>query len=355
MYFTDQERIQKVYNAMADEMSRDIFVNRFFYSMTKDDRFINAIVGKYVNKNGMNPNGEIYYLLHGIENFHSNKLLIVYGCGEIGEKINHKLGDLVAAFCDKDLKKQQQGFCGKKVYSPEDILEQKDKFTVLIGSTLYYEEIYKWIKNNSISLALDNLNLMKHWKNLVQSQYFDHDIIKFDQDEVFIDGGSLNYFTARQFLEECQTVKKIYAFEPEPECARRCELEAQKLRTHNYEIIEKGLYHEDTILCFKKMDGGESSIDTEGDLKVTVCSLDNQIKDRVTFIKLDIEGSELAALQGAEHLIKQNCPKLAVCVYHKAQDILEIPDYILDLNPHYKLYLRHYSEYDTETVLYAVP
>ena len=69
---------------------------------------------------------------------------------------------------------------------------------------------------------------------------------------------------------------------------------------------------------------------------------------------MDVEGAELEALKGARNLIERDKPKLAICLYHKDDDIWEIPYYIKKLVPEYKLYIRHYSNYQCETVLYAV-
>ena len=71
-------------------------------------------------------------------------------------------------------------------------------------------------------------------------------------------------------------------------------------------------------------------------------------------IKLDVEGAELKALQGAEKTILQCRPKLAVCIYHKPEDIVEIPAYLLSLHSDYKFYIRHYQMSANETVLYAI-
>lgn len=71
-------------------------------------------------------------------------------------------------------------------------------------------------------------------------------------------------------------------------------------------------------------------------------------------IKMDIEGSELKALKGAALTIKEHHPILAVCVYHKKEDLVTIPQYIKSLCPKYRLYLRNYSRYSQELVLYAV-
>ena len=63
---------------------------------------------------------------------------------------------------------------------------------------------------------------------------------------------------------------------------------------------------------------------------------------------------ELEALKGAQKQIKANKPKLAICVYHRQEDLISIPQYILSLNSDYKLYLRHYGDFCAELVLYAV-
>ena len=75
---------------------------------------------------------------------------------------------------------------------------------------------------------------------------------------------------------------------------------------------------------------------------------------RVTYIKMDIEGEEYEALEGAKKVITEQKPKLAVCIYHKAFDIFKLPRLILEMNPEYLFYLRHYSFEGGETVLYAV-
>lgn len=69
---------------------------------------------------------------------------------------------------------------------------------------------------------------------------------------------------------------------------------------------------------------------------------------------MDVEGSELKALQGAKNTIINNRPRLAICIYHKPIDVIEIASYILELVPEYKFYIRHYTSHMWETVLYAV-
>lgn len=97
-----------------------------------------------------------------------------------------------------------------------------------------------------------------------------------------------------------------------------------------------------------------SFISTEGELETEVDSIDHLIKEPVTFIKMDIEGSEYQAILGAENMITRHKPKLAISVYHKPEDIWQLPLLIYQFNPGYQFYLRHYSFGNNETVLYAL-
>jgi len=104
--------------------------------------------------------------------------------------------------------------------------------------------------------------------------------------------------------------------------------------------------------------GGGASIVDNGNYKIKVTAIDKFVErnnlSKVDFIKMDIEGAELKALEGGEGTIKKFKPKLAICVYHRGDDILEIPEYIKSLGSDYKLYLKHNSTGMDETVLYAI-
>ena len=74
----------------------------------------------------------------------------------------------------------------------------------------------------------------------------------------------------------------------------------------------------------------------------------------MSFIKLDVEGFELLTLKGAKECIKKYHPRMAIALYHKKEDIIEIPQYIMELSNDYKFYLRIYSNEWFEIVLYAI-
>ena len=84
-------------------------------------------------------------------------------------------------------------------------------------------------------------------------------------------------------------------------------------------------------------------------------TLDEVFEDKsITFIKMDVEGAEYEALRGAEQTIRTQRPKLAISIYHKPEDILDLPQLLLSYQPEYRFYLRHYCIFNNETVLYAI-
>lgn len=90
-------------------------------------------------------------------------------------------------------------------------------------------------------------------------------------------------------------------------------------------------------------------------MKIPSATIDDTVGNaEVTFIKMDIEGAEMPALQGAKKTILRCKPKLAVSVYHKPEDFVAIPKFIKSLRDDYKYYLRAYSRTGCETILYAV-
>ena len=76
---------------------------------------------------------------------------------------------------------------------------------------------------------------------------------------------------------------------------------------------------------------------------------------RPTFIKLDIEGSEVDALNGARRTIQQQAPVLAVCVYHRQDHLWRIPLLLSHLRDDYAFFLRPHNEEGWDLLCYAVP
>lgn len=188
------------------------------------------------------------------------------------------------------------------------------------------------------------------------SQYFP-DIMSnaLSEEEVFVDIGAFTGDSLEEFVKVTNNIfDKCYAFEPDSD--NYAILQTAYQEDSRIVIHKKGLGNENTIMYFRS-DAESSSVVEENTAttKIEVTRLDEVIKDRVTLIKMDIEGMEMEALKGGEELIKRYKPKLAICVYHKMSDLVEIPKYIQSLNLRYKLYLRHYWDCTgTDTVLFAI-
>lgn len=99
--------------------------------------------------------------------------------------------------------------------------------------------------------------------------------------------------------------------------------------------------------------------DRRNDGMVETVTIDGTVErlglPRVDFLKMDIEGAELAALRGAEASIRKHRPKLAISVYHSIEDMETIPRYLAGLDLGYRFYLDHHTIYENETVLFGVP
>jgi len=192
--------------------------------------------------------------------------------------------------------------------------------------------------------------------------YFRNEYIKFGNDEILIDCGAYIGDTIKLFKKVIKhfngSVKKIVAFEPHVE-------NFKILRKEHKEIIaiNTGVWDSDTKLTFFSKGTGtvstfsnEDSIMEEGDNNIiSVKSIDNCPEcEGVTILKMDIEGSELKALIGAKNTIEKYKPRLAICIYHSDEDMIQIPEWIHENFPEYKLFVRHYLKYRyAETVLYG--
>jgi hypothetical protein len=85
--------------------------------------------------------------------------------------------------------------------------------------------------------------------------------------------------------------------------------------------------------------------------------VDEEIKELLTLIKMDIEGAEQSALLGCKEHILKDYPKLLICVYHNNEDIWKIPKMIYEIRDDYDFYLRSNGDQwgPSEIVLFALP
>jgi FkbM family methyltransferase len=186
-------------------------------------------------------------------------------------------------------------------------------------------------------------------------QYFEDGLIHLDEHEIFADCGMYTGDTAEIFIKLTKgKYTKYYGFEPDENNYNK----AVKLlsKFDNTILSQKALWECDTMLSFAQGLQGSSKVADNADKFVEAVSLDSFFQDELspTIVKMDIEGAEKEALLGARQIISQKKPQLAICVYHKPDDVYSLAQIAKNYCDEYRLYLRHYSNHTGETVMYAV-
>jgi len=119
-------------------------------------------------------------------------------------------------------------------------------------------------------------------------------------------------------------------------------------------LFEKGAWSQKGFMGFTSVGMDMGQVNESAKEFIEVDTIDNILDGkRVSFIKMDIEGSELEVLKGGEKTIREYKPRLAICIYHKMEDIWTIPLELLKYNPEYNFKIRPYWSHPEETVLYA--
>jgi FkbM family methyltransferase len=172
-----------------------------------------------------------------------------------------------------------------------------------------------------------------------------------------VDGGAYTGDTLRSLLGHGYHFEAIYAFEPDLENFRNLRDTVGRLsRETEISLWPCGVSSETDRLNFSEGDGVSSKFSETGSAQVPVVALDDVLHGQpVNLIKLDIEGAEPGALQGARRLIEKYRPGMAVCLYHFPHHLWSIPLWVAELNLGYHFYYRIHEENTFEGVLYAIP
>lgn len=357
-----------------------------------------------------NKNNEKYLDL--IKSKLSNcKNICIFPMGIAGVGIFDKLKNVginVDFFCDNNVQLIGKKYKGVKCISLEE-LEKKKEDTVVIIETIHYKEIYKqlsqlgfnklervlpskfeiddYFSNNSIDYIkkkiLELIDILEDEESkrvvckiiegwtlkeyeygffddiYIKNQYFTKEIVHLSDEEIFVDVGPFTGDTVEEFLKNVNyKFSKMFLFELNQNIYEKLKININK---YGKEISEKiiaynyGLSNEEKEITYSDGDSG-SSINENGEFYGKVIDLDTILNgEKVTFIKMDIEGAEFDALYGARQTIKKFKPKLAICIYHSAEDLWRIPLYIKELLSDYKIYIRHHTDIQYETVCYAIP
>ena len=162
------------------------------------------------------------------------------------------------------------------------------------------------------------------------------ELYKHLENEIWVNCGSNNGDNIFWYFANGLTAKDIYAYEADPKIYARL--------VKNLEYLP--------LDCRKKIHP-KNAVVNEKTVWGNNCN--------VTLINADIEGGEFNLLKGLKKLIKASRPVLAICAYHKASDLVKIPDYIQSIVDDYCYVLRKYESNvenirrTAELVLYAIP
>jgi FkbM family methyltransferase len=184
--------------------------------------------------------------------------------------------------------------------------------------------------------------------------YAPEGLFDFADNEVYVDGGSFDGDTIRSFVARVQgRFAAVYAFEPDP--VTFAKLKANFLDEPRVHPVHAGLYSHGGTLRFRDDASRGAIFAADGEIEMPVTTIDEVLGSRrLTYVKMNIEGAEIDALQGGRNAIRKWRPRLALSVYHRAADLWRIPQLVLELDPGYKLYLRQHDGGIIETVLYAL-
>jgi len=286
--------------------------------------------------------------------------------------------------------KQNLQYCQKKdatVY--QAIINYYNHYSSLWGGYDPDKGIYDLVDNRADALVNHNkdfewlygqlsdyrskkilLNILSYWlktdKTLIGdicdkcfSQYFDFDLIHCDPNEIFVDigayiGDTLIQYT-NMFGKNCY--KQIYCYEIVPANVQSIYKNVETFKLENVVVREKGVSDKSGFM-YLDQDGVSSvrQLAKDGSIKIPTVTIDDDIKGKVTFIKMDIEGGEESALSGCRNKIAQYHPKLALSAYHNHKDLWKLARIINEIDPSYRFYLRYYGYplVPTEFILYAL-
>lgn len=354
------EKIRLIYARLGDEISRRIFVDRLMFSLTEDGRFLRDCVA--TSAAGQN-------FLDMMKKLKSaGRKIIAYGAGIYGNEFYPVYRDYIDFYVDGNPEKKFVGTL--PVYPPEVLKDYTDSYVLLafgpgVKQGAGGEEKCKTVRQYLRKLHFPEeqiIDLYIYGKTLLAEAYFDLPSLRWKNGGTFIDAGCFDGYSSIRYLQRDQEMGNtkpptILAFEAVSSFIPRIEENLSPYRNQvDFHPIPFGCWDRTGSIRFHVNESGMFFPADDGEIEVNCTTIDEALGGSgADFIKMDIEGSEYHALIGAKETIRRYKPQLAICIYHKPEDIIQLPELILEYNPSYTLFLRHYTTKSDDTVLYAVP
>tara|TARA_X000000950_G_C13895348_1_gene652567 strand:- start:69 stop:1217 length:1149 start_codon:yes stop_codon:yes gene_type:complete len=262
---------------------------------------------------------------------------------------------------------------GNFYFDTSDIPSLEDRLSFILPSFKSNKdrEIFKTLfdlrvnkdESSFMSYTYDLCNKQKlSYQN--KDKYTSH--INFETIQNAIEGGVYDgedTYNLLRILGKQKLFKKLYAFEPFIDAFNSGEY-FKMIDFKKCEILQNVLWDSCGKVAFNVdiNNPGNSSILSGEELdtsnlnnydSVTIDSFAESREISIDLIKLDVEGAEMNILRGAEHSIAKNKPNLAISIYHRKEDLFEIPELLLKLNPDYKFTMSVSGPSFIDMVLYA--
>lgn len=343
---------KQCYSGLVDEISKQVFWARICADIEFRPKYIDGMVnagGNFCNKHQATFNRSLEEVIY------CHKPIIIYSAGRYGQKWCKYLQSISAnlkGFFDQNYKNTPTCM-GLPVFPPPKCAEEFKDCYILVSAIDYIDQIRTFLLEHGFSsdkiLCICSTKLED-----TEHQYFEFPD-KYPKGGAFVDAGCFDCGTSLRFVDWCEgAYSKIFAFEPDASNLARCQKIAQEHKVRDIVFYQAGLYGYTGKAAFSNNGTSSSQIDPSGEATIPLVTLDEVVGDTVvSFIKMDIEGSELSALQGAAKTIQRDRPLCAISAYHKPGDVIVLMQYLKSLVPEYQFALRHYSNVDAETVLYA--
>ena len=187
-----------------------------------------------------------------------------------------------------------------------------------------------------------------------KGEYFGTGIFSYENDECYVDAGAYDGDSIKSFIKQVNgNFQRIYGFEMDPDNYNELKKDPSIINDDRISVFQKGISCQaGNVGIFHNGTGSHIKECSEGN--ISLVSLDDFLgMERITMIKMDIEGAERDGLKGARKIIYRQHPKLAISIYHKLDDMWKIPQYIKQIYPGYKLALRHHTAVAWDTDCYA--
>lgn len=245
------------------------------------------------------------------------------------------------------------------VYLPDLVLENEGKVREAYG--LLEDSASREYWKNSLLMRISRQPLLLKPNPAMSKKGEYKDILELERDDVIIDCGAYTGDTAEMYIERLGNECFVHAVEPLEENFLKLEENIQANRWGNVRAYHCAVGDKDgtSVLRYESEDFkmGISLGKSEGALceEVDVRRLDGLFADlpKIDYVKMDIEGQEVAAIKGATEILAKKAPKLMISGYHKLSDFWEIPCLVKKLNPAYRVYVGHAPSVSTELEYYC--